>query len=299
MPTQRQPIFITVAGRKNVGKTYTTIKLCKKYLLGDKEKGIKGRKVLIFDTNNEKSYAKIRTINVNNFFNKKEKNYIRIFSSPKYHIDIRRIAPFNPYTGEPLSTDEMAELLMYVMENFYGGLLIIEDIVKFVSDSIQKDIVGSLATMRHKNCDIITHFQYKKKLFNPKIYGNTDMIRIHKTNDSFYDYLTHIKGDKNLLLIAEHLVEYQNTRSKYLIEKEDGKIIYSYYCYADLLSGKILGEYDEKVISEVLDKFISINSKTVLKELTNEINPMTGKPKYTLSEAYEIKKKQLRDEYFY
>jgi len=293
---KRQPIFITVAGRKNVGKTYTTIQLCKKYLIGDKNNKIKGRKVLIFDTNNEKSYSKIKTININNFFNKNEKNYIKIFSSPKYKIDIRRIVPFNPYTGQPLSTDEIASLLIYVLENYYGGLLVIEDIIRFVSDSVQKDIVGSLATMRHKNCDIITHFQYKKKLFNPKIYGNTDMIRIHKTNDSFYDYLPQIKGDKNLLLISEHLVEYQNSKSKYLIRKDDGKTIYSYYCYADLLSGKIIGEYDEKTIYDVLDKFISVNSKTILKELLNEINPNTGKQKYTFAEAYEIKKKQLMNE---
>jgi len=296
MSGTRQPVFITVAGRKNVGKTYTTKLFIKKYLIGNKSKNVAGRKVLVLDTNNEKAYSKIKKISIKNLFNDKYKNEIKIFSSDINNVDIRRVEPIHPFENRPLTSDELSIVLEYLINNFWGGMLVVEDILKIISDSLKKDIVGGLATMRHRNCDVITHFQYKKKLLNPKIYGNTDLIRIHKTNDSFYDYLTHIKGDKNLLLLTEHLVDYKNKLDKYKIISKDNNTIYSYYAYADITTGKIIGEYNKNDVAIVIDEFISRNNN-ILKPLTNKIDS-NGKCVYSLSEAWEIVKKQIADEYF-
>lgn len=294
----RQPYFVVAVGRKGVGKTYTTKKIIKEYAIKQK------RKVLILDINNEKEYSKIKTIPINYVFNKNEKDYIKIFSSKNYKVDIRRIIPYHPYDNRNLTTDEVNLVLSHILKTFYGGILVIEDIAKYVSDNMKTDIIGSLATIRHRNCDVITHFQWKKKIFNPKLYGNIDYIRVHKTNDNFSDYLSQIKGEKELFLLTDILVNYKNKllKEKYLInndiKKFTNKPIETYYCYIDLGRGKIFGKYSKSDISNVVDIYISNNYKKIIKPMLEIIDIKTNKKKYTPEKAINEVKNNLINEYF-
>jgi flagellar biosynthesis GTPase FlhF len=49
----REPKLGVAVGRKGVGKTYTTTKLIDSYVVGNPAKGVKPRKVLILDVNDE------------------------------------------------------------------------------------------------------------------------------------------------------------------------------------------------------------------------------------------------------
>ena len=192
----RQPIMTAVVGKKGVGKTWRTLDILKKYVVGNPAKGIKGRRVLILDVNDE--FETVPSIDLKN---------VGLFS---FHqkIEMRRVRPYKA-DGKKMSLDEISQALTFILENFKYGLLLIEDITKFVSDSIGKDLLGGIVTQRHYDCDIILHFQTIGKVGNPKILGNLNVMRMHKTGDTVDRHKEKYEDKYQQVRIAETIITYK------------------------------------------------------------------------------------------
>ena len=58
----REPLMGAAIGRKGVGKTFQTLQLIDSYLKGNPTKGVKARRVLILDANDE--FSQFRAIDI-------------------------------------------------------------------------------------------------------------------------------------------------------------------------------------------------------------------------------------------
>ena len=65
----------------------------------------------------------------------------------------------------------MLEKLFKILNDYRGGLLLIEDINRYISDYLPNDLVGAICTNRHTDTDIILHFQSVGRV-SPKIWQN-------------------------------------------------------------------------------------------------------------------------------
>ena len=311
----RQPTLEIGVGKKGIGKTFTANKITKRYIQGNPEKGIKPRKVIFFDVNNE--FEKVKTIPVDYAFgivdentgkviNPKTRkpliNWILAFSSPNIPVEARRVIPVKA-DGNNMSIEELNMALEYIIKYFKGGLLVVEDTSRYVADSVNRDLTGGLATIRHRNCDVIAHFQWKSKALNPKLFGNINYLRIHKTNDNFKRTDERISGCWEILILAETLVAYMNKQlrenaTKEQVDNEKNIPIETFYCIVDFDATKIKGAFSINDFKQSIDLFISDKRNKVLDQLMSQVDNNTGFQKYKYPEAYKIKSEELFREYY-
>ena len=105
----REPMLMAACGKKGVGKSYQHMILMNQYVQGDYYRGVKGRKCLIMDVNDEYGYGTygVQSISLGD---------VPLFTvHPK--IEIRRIRPFHP-NGARMTLDEWAQALFYVLNIF-------------------------------------------------------------------------------------------------------------------------------------------------------------------------------------
>ena len=174
MASKREPILMCATGKKGVGKTYQTELLIQSYIISNKKTGKKGRKVLIYDINME--YTKYKVIGIKD---------IKKFSRQS-KIEIRRVLPINE-DGSVSTLVQMVDILNLVINSFRGGLLVLEDINRYMIQARTTEVVGLLATNRHRDLDIICHFQSLAPL-DPRMWQNTAMVRFHYQLDDVKKY---------------------------------------------------------------------------------------------------------------
>lgn len=178
-------------GKKGVGKTYTTLQVIKNYVKPNRKTGKKPRKVLIYDINME--YTDFKVISIDDI--------------PKYSrqskVEIRRVLPILD-GGKMATLSEMLVILNQIIENFRGGMLVLEDINRYLIQSKTTDVIGLLATNRHRDLDIICHFQSLSAL-DPRMWQNTSFVRFHYQIDDIKRYAQRIPNFE-LFKIAQCLV---------------------------------------------------------------------------------------------
>ena len=263
----REPKLIIGIGRKGVGKTYATLEMIQKVLKGNLAKGIAPRKVLILDTNNE--FANIREDQSKSFKHIKAislKDIKRFTLSNK--IESRRVSVFKD-NGKKMNLSELQEALFLILDNYENGLLLIEDINKFVSDSLPNDLVGSIVTQRHVSVDVVLHFQTVGKVGHPKIWGNCNMLRFHKCDDSVKRHKGKFESNLIHLYILEKMVD---------IEYYKGNK--RFYAFLDKDSGRIVGDYNLKQFTKAVFKYLEDNYDSVFKPLLKKVDLLTGEKLY-------------------
>lgn len=269
----REPLLMAAAGKKGVGKSYAHMMLMNGYVAGDPYNGVKGRKCLIMDVNDEYGVYNVPTISLND---------VALFSVHPY-IEMRRIRPFFP-NGKRLTLDEWANCLFYVLNRFQNGLLLIEDLNKFITDHLPQDLVGAIATNRHVGLDIILSFQSMGRI-NTKIWGNMNLLRFHKNIESVEKHKQKFPDKYEILSIAESMVNDQYN---------SGDI--RFYVYVDLDEMKIRGEITEEMIDKAIREYIYKNLNELTKPLTAQIDG--GKKKYNTESAVEEVRNRLYSLYF-
>lgn len=284
---EKREAFVMIAcGKKGVGKTVATIEQIYQYVQGNPSKGVPPRKALIFDVNNEFSsfWYHGETHSIKRLLVKD----IALFSVHPT-IEVRRIAPYHD-DDTKMTTSDMQEVLQLILETFRNGLLLVEDINKYVGDNMQSDLIGSLATVRHIGIDLIAHYQSIGRAGNPKLLGNTKYIRLHKTNDSVSRHENKFQEKMELLSIAESIVN-----KKY---KEGDK---RFYLYVDIDESKILSARGNKInkqdINEAIDEYISMNYHQLSKKYLNRVD-RNGKQMYTKATAINKIREDVREQYF-
>jgi hypothetical protein len=280
----REPMVMIATGKKGVGKTVATMELIYTYIRGNPEKGVPPRKALIFDVNDEfshfwyhGSYHSIKPLAI--------KDILKFSVHPK--VEVRRIRPFYD-DNRRMKINDMNSVLQTILENYRNGLLLVEDINKYTNDTLRGDLVGSLATARHIGLDLIAHYQSVGRAANPKLLGNTKIIRLHKTNDTVSRHKNKFEERAEILMIAESIVEKK-------FEEGDER----YYLYVDVDKGKIKGKFTEEDIDEAIQDYVSKNDRELVKPLLKKIDLDSGQKLYDIKSAIIHIIKTLKKKYFY
>jgi hypothetical protein len=280
---KREPMVMIACGKKGVGKTVSTIEMIYRYISGNPQKGVPPRKALIFDVNDEFShfwyhgdYHSIKALAI--------KDILRFSVHPK--IEVRRIRPFWD-DGTKMGIDDMAEVLGIILESYRNGLLLVEDINKYTNDTLKGDLVGSLATVRHIGIDLVAHYQSVGRAANPKLLGNTKIIRLHKTNDSVARHKNKFEERTEIMQIAESIVEKK-------FDEGDKR----FYVYVDIDESKIHGNIKKEDIENAIQDYISKNHNSLVKPLLTKIDLKTGKKLYDTRSALNHIIQDLRKKYF-
>lgn len=190
----REPQLIIATGRKRIGKTYTTLQMIHRYVQDNAAKGKKGRKVLIYDVNQE--YTQFKTI--------AEKDISRFTHSPR--IEVRRILAITS-DGKIMHIDQMNDLLKKILQEFRGGLLVLEDINRYLIDTKTPEIIGTMATNAHRDLDIVCHLQSLAPM-TTRMWQNCSVVRFHFQMDDIFRYKNRIPLYE-LYKIAQCLVNYK------------------------------------------------------------------------------------------
>ena len=250
----REALLGIAVGKKGVGKTYTTLETATQYLLGNNN-GAKPGKVLILDVNNE--YANTKGNHNNEKF--PEIKAMRLDDVPRFtvhpKIEARRVSVLKPEGGK-MSLAEIQNALGYILAHYQNGLLIIEDINKYISDSLPNDLMGSIATQRHVSVDIITHFQSIGKAANPKLWANCNWLRFHRCEDTVERHKTKFAGNIEHLKIMEKM-----------IDTEFRKGNKRFYLYLDKDYGTIKGNFDKNIFRAAIEDYLEDNYNIVDREL--------------------------------
>jgi len=246
-------------GKKGIGKTYTTMQVIEQYVKGGST--IRPRRALILDVNDE--FENVKGLSI---------SHVKVFSHhPK--VEVRRIRPYNP-DGSKMSLTEIADTLKIILDNYKGGLLLIEDVNKYVSDYAPNDLIGALCTNRHTSTDIIMHFQSIGRV-SPKVWQNLNWIRFHKNSDSVDKHHKKFDDRHEALKLVEIMVnnQYHNGNKRFHV---------TYNCDDEY----IYGNYSKKQILEAIDEYISLNYNKKVKPLLN-MRDAKGKLKFTPETAHK------------
>ncbi len=261
----REALLGVAVGKKGIGKTYTTLQIISQYIKGGIN--VKPRRALILDVNDE--FQNIKAIRPSD---------VALFTHhPK--IECRRIRPYNE-DGIKMTLNEVADTLWNILNVYKGGLLLVEDVNRYVGDYLPNDLVGALCTNRHSSLDIILHFQSIGRV-GTKIWQNINWLRFHKNTDSVDRHQKKFQDKYEAFKIIEILVNNQYFNgNKY------------FYLTFDTDTEKILGNYSTKMINQAIDEYISLNHRTKVKPYLNQLDTK-GNKKYTSEKAIKLAKSQL------
>jgi hypothetical protein len=278
----RECRIIIACGKRGVGKSVETIRMIDEYVAGNPSKGVPPRKALIFDVNDEFSsfwyFGQTRSIKAIAI-----KDIMKFSIHPT--IEVRRIRPFWD-DGRKMTINDMAEVLGIILDNYRNGLLLVEDINKYLSDAMPSDLIGSLATSRHIGLDIISHFQNIGRAGNPKLLGNLNMIRLHKTNDTAERHKNKFEEKTELIQIAEYMI---NKRYN------DGDI--RYFVYVDTENMKIRGKFTKEEVEDAIHQYITERYPRIINPLL-QIRDKKGKKIYTEESALRFANQNIMKAYF-
>ncbi len=264
----REAKLIVACGKKGVGKTYQTFQMLQKYIKGDATKGVPARRVLILDVNDE--YENVKSIAVKD---------ILLFSIHPF-VEIRRVRPFRP-DGNKMTLDEVAETLSFILEKFRNGMLVIEDVSRYVGDHLPNDLIGAIATNRHSGMDIVIHYQGIGRL-TPKIIQNMNVVRLHKITDTVERHKNKFEDKFQFLAIAQCMVnqQYFNDNQRFFV-------------FIDIDEEKIYGDYTKEMFEEALDEFVSANYNQLVGPLLKSRNN-EGKKQHDYASALDFVKQRMR-----
>jgi hypothetical protein len=272
----RGPMLVLVVGKKKIGKSWTTREVLNQYVAGNPSAGTRGRKSIIFDTQNEYSiYPEILALALNN---------IALFSVHP-EISIRRIPPFKLRTGEVMTPDEKAQAVQHILSNFRNGLVVLEDINEYIGDHLPQDVVGIILSQRHKGLDIILHYHSFGRV-QKKIWPHVNLIRMHKCNDSVIDNKDKFPDKFECFSIAENIVNNQYNA---------GNI--RFYLYIDFDMQKILCEITVQEKDEAVLQYLRRHHARLIKPYLDMRNAQ-GKKEYSYVTAFEAEKHRIIKTYF-
>jgi hypothetical protein len=268
----REPQLGIAVGKRGIGKTHTTLKIINDYILGFGTNS-KPRRVLILDVNDE--FENIKAMKLKD---------VKLFSMhPK--IEARRIRPYLE-NGQKMTLEDICVALFHILSNFKGGMLLIEDINKYLTHHFPKDVVGAICTNRHSDLDIIMHYQAIGKV-PITVWENANWIRFHKNNQGVDRHKKKFEDKYELLKIAECIIDYQY---------ENGNPRFFLYC--DIDNMKIKGRVTQAMAEKGIEDYMTYNYPDVVAKEVRRIG-LDGKKQYAnTEEASRLIKAKLLKNYF-
>jgi hypothetical protein len=278
----RQPMLMVVCGETGVGKTYRTVQEIKQYVSDIAATKKKGRKVLIFDVNDD-DYTRYITI---------DPNHVKDFKE----VRIRRIRPITR-TGRMMTLTQKREIVEKIVAEFTNGLIVLEDIDKFMVGAKGQEVVGVLCANRHSDLDILISHQSIAKITTTE-WQNMTWLRLHKQVDDISRYRNRIPNYA-LVRIATFIVEEQynlanDAFEKQQINEKQFQIRKSFFVYLDMRRLKIKG-CSKAAFIRAAKRFIDQEENKKLKLLLQETT-MDEKPKFKnrKSAVFELISQKMR-----
>lgn len=279
---EREPYLYVAVGKKGVGKTYQTIKIIDSYVRGNAIYGIKPRKVLILDVNDE--YTQYRKLSPSD---------IKRFAAHPV-AEARRIVPYYK-NGQVMELRDLEAVYKYATKHFRGGLLLAEDLTKFVGDNLPADIVGYMCTNRHRDVDMVVHFQGIGKAGNPKIKANMNILRLHPVLESVDKHKDKFNEYTEIIKIAQNIVNSRYTEFM-RNHREQFRTYFDFFVYVNFDKNQIQGNFTRDEFEKIITEYIQKNEKTTIGELL-KLKDRTGKKIYQYSEALAKEEQELFDKY--
>lgn len=266
--SQREPKLMVVTGQKGVGKTYTTVQDIQPYMTTNPHTGKSGRKVLIYDANME--YEDYSPMGI---------EHLRRFTMQK-RVECRRILP-RLEDGSIAKIDGMMGIMNTILERYAGGLLILEDINRYLIGTQTQDIIGTLATNRHRDLDIYIHLQSLAAV-TTRMWQNCSVIRLHKQQDNIDTYKDRIPYYEQLK-IAEILVnnQYSNGNERF-------------YCFVSAEEQYIRGQFAIASLKEACVHYVEMYSKELRVRVKRYTKGEIGRREAINDMAAELLKKYNR-----
>lgn len=263
---ERQPMLVLVCGETGVGKTYRNLIEIHRYMKDDTSNGRKGRKVLAFDVNDD-DYPQFKTVKV---------NLIQNLTA----INARRIRPISPQ-GMNMTIEEKRGVVEQMVNRFKNGLLVLEDLDKYMVGAKGQTVVGLLTTNRHNGLDIMISHQSVAKITTTE-WQNCTWLRLHHQVDDISRYETRIPN-YFLVRIATFIVDeqYDLANGAYAdgkISQNEYKKRKSFYVYVDMRRLRLRGVSREAFI-RAAKKYIDTHETKKVKMMLQEMN-MDDTPKF-------------------
>lgn len=225
----RQPMLMLVCGETGIGKTYRTVQEIAQYVKDNRSSGKKARKVLAFDVNDD-DFTMFPTVHP---------DHLNEFKQPI----ARRVRPLTKH-GAMMTLSEKRLVAEQMVANFKSGLLVLEDIDKFMVGAKGQAVVGILCANRHSDLDILISHQSIAKITTTE-WQNATWLRLHKQVDDIYRYRGRIPN-YSLVRIATFIIEEQYDLANKAFEQGqinelEFLIRKSYFLYVDMRRLKLHG----------------------------------------------------------
>lgn len=263
---ERQPMLVLVCGETGVGKSYRNLIEIDRYMKGNPETHRKGRKVLAFDVNDD-DYTAFKTV---------KPSLIQNLTA----IRARRIRPITEH-GQMMSLDEKREVVEQMVNRFKNGLLVFDDIDKYLVRAKGQSVIGTLVSNRHSGLDIMISHQSIAKISTSE-WENCTWLRLHRQNDNVSRYENRIPNFF-LVCIATFIVNEQYDLANDAlrsgeIDAEAYKIRRSFYVYVNMRALRIRGASKAAFI-RATQKYVQKHENREINYLLSEKN-IDGSPKY-------------------
>lgn len=271
----RQPMLILVCGETGVGKTFRNFQEFRKYLRGNPAQGKKGRKILVFDVNDD-DYPQFPTVSV---------KHIHLLKS----IRPRRIRPIKE-DGRNMSTEEKRDVVELMVNEFKEGLLVLEDLDKYMVGAKGQSVVGLLTTNRHNKLDIMISHQSIAKITTTE-WQNCTWLRLHHQVDDVSRYESRIPNFF-VVRIATYIVDEQyemanDAFAEGLIDEKEYKQRKSFFVYVNMRKLKIRG-CSMNAFIRACKKYIDSHGQKRIRDLLQE-KDLYDKPVYKNKLAVMVK----------
>ena len=243
----REPMCIIAVGFRGIGKTYTTKQEIESYVMNDPSTGRKARPVLVFDTNGEYEDYKAIDFDINEENEMLRGAEIRKITVPgKY-----RIVAYKK-NRDLMTPSEMYTTVVTISKYFRNGMIVLDDINRYMLYHVKQDMVGLLIGLRHIGVDLIIHFQTMRAI-PARVWGNMNMLRLHKQAEKIDPYKDRV-GNYELFKIAEIIVD-----------KETQADIY-YKLWIDVLYNKLINVNKES-FSFACRQYLALNNREIKSRL--------------------------------
>jgi len=261
----RQPSLFIICGETGIGKTRRSLIEIFEYLKKNKITGKKARKILAFDANAD-DYPMFRTVSLDHIKNLKT-------------AQARRVLPFKS-DGTLMNLEEKREVVEKLVRQFKNGLLILEDLDKYMTGAKGQAVIGLLTTNRHSGLDIMVSHQSIAKVTTTE-WQNCTWLRLHHQVDDISRYKDRIPN-YFIVRLASYIVNEQYDLAIQALEDEEitnqESLYYkSFFVYVDMRSLKIRGCSKEAFIrasKKLMDTDYQRQLKTMLLERNWDDSPI-------------------------
>lgn len=262
-PSRECGMMIAV-GAQSHGKSVQNKKTIVSYVKDKVENKVRGRKVLILDTQSEyrsDEFGKdgIGQLTVKTIAVKDVKNWCKHGPIEARRIDMKL-----------LHIDEKLEILKYVCQSVSNILLVCEDVNKIIlSMTHMKDIISSFIGLRHSATDVILSFQSLRAV-EPRLFDNSYCIRLHYVSGSVAAIKDKIDEPEAmaiaLLIVKKRYINATTALRRGEISESDWKIKKGFFVYVYTKPFRIEGAFSKKEFIDACSKYLRIDKKRLREE---------------------------------